>query len=291
MSKPSETSSMSSGSSGGEVILVSPPKAKKGRKKQIPPSKRWIFTYNNYPDDWRSSIVPVLEEAGLYHIGEEIAPTTGTPHLQGYVEFSKKLRPFSLALPKQISWKKAKGNKKSNINYCSKDGKYVTNFPDFRPKYTITIDLYPWQKIINTIVDQEPDDRTIHWVWEATGCAGKTTFQKWLFLNKKDVIALSGKAADMKHAIVEYEKKNSCVPRTILINIPRTSMSYVSYAGIEDIKDMFFFSGKYEGGMVCGRSPHVFIFANTEPDYQAVSLDRWRVMDLSMEKPAFAALD
>ena len=43
---------------------------------------------------------------------------------------------------------------------------------------------------------------------------------------------------------------------------------------------MFFFSGKYEGGMVCGPNPHVLIFANDEPDTHKMSADRWIIKEL-----------
>ena len=55
---------------------------------------------------------------------------------------------------------------------------------------------------------------------------------------------------------------------------------YLSWCGIEEIKDMFFYSGKYEGGMVCGENPHVIIFANEEPPLEKMSNDRWRVIEI-----------
>ena len=69
-------------------------KKKSGNTRQISPSKHWCFTLNNYSmDDIKvlkntdSSIVPryVFQE----EIGEE-----GTPHLQGYINFNKKVRPM-----------------------------------------------------------------------------------------------------------------------------------------------------------------------------------------------------
>ena len=48
----------------------------------------------------------------------------------------------------------------------------------------------------------------------------------------------------------------------------------MSIAALESIKDMFFYSGKYEGGMVCGPNPHVMVFANEPPEYGILSKDR-----------------
>lgn len=69
-------------------------------------------------------------------------------------------------------------------------------------------------------------------------------------------------------------------PKTILMNIPRSKTGFVSYTGIEEIKDMFFYSGKYEGGQVCGPQPHVIVMANAEPEFEKMSDDRWDVINI-----------
>lgn len=48
----------------------------------------WCFTVNNYR---REDIKNLLESEHLDYviIGEETAPETGTPHLQGYLKFPK----------------------------------------------------------------------------------------------------------------------------------------------------------------------------------------------------------
>ena len=145
--------------------------------------------------------------------------------------------------------------------------------------YKIDIKLYEWQKGIVKILDSKPDDRTIHWFWEPDGKAGKTTFQKWIFLNYERVMVLSGKASDIKNGIVQYKLKNKVLPKIILINIPRCQ-DHISWGGIEQVKDMFFYSPKYEGGMVCGPNPHVMIFSNKEPAIEAMSQDRWKITRL-----------
>ena len=96
-----------------------------------------------------------------------------------------------------------------------------------------------------------------------------------------DAIMLSGKSADMKNAIVEYNKTNLTTPELILINLPRSfNDEYLSYTGIEEIKDMCFYSGKYEGGMIVNNNPHLFIFSNKLPDITKLSADRWNIYDI-----------
>lgn len=51
-------------------------------------ARRWCFTWNNYTDETVEGLKGLSAEKVDYLIvGFEIAPTTGTPHLQGYVEF------------------------------------------------------------------------------------------------------------------------------------------------------------------------------------------------------------
>jgi len=54
--------------------------------------RRWCFTWNNYTEEDVSSLKKLSDVNGMNYLlfGCEFAPTTGTPHLQGYVEFFKK---------------------------------------------------------------------------------------------------------------------------------------------------------------------------------------------------------
>ena len=58
--------------------------------------------------------------------GEETAPTTGTPHLQGYVYFANARSLTSVRkIDGKISWRAAKGDAQQNFDYCTKDGRNV----------------------------------------------------------------------------------------------------------------------------------------------------------------------
>lgn len=77
---------------------------------------------------------------------------------------------------------------------------------------------------------------------------------------------LNGKPSDMKNGCVDYFNKNGYTPEIILSNIGfDKNLDYIHYSGYEDIKDMTFYSGKYEGGVIVGNNPHLIIFANGEP--------------------------
>lgn len=250
--------------------------------KQIAPSKRWCFTLNNYDEsdiEALSSIVPECCNYGI--VGKEIGEN-GTPHLQGYIEFKVKKRPKSVFESKKFHWEKAKANREKNISYCSKDGDVVLRHPKVKTVKTISPnDFHDWEKdIINSIQD-EPDDRTIHWYWSKQGGIGKTSFCKYLVIHEKFIV-LGGKASDVRNGVIEYAKANNGeTPERIVVNIPRSfSEEYVSYEAFENLKDMLFYSGKYEGGMVCGNCPHLFIFANFYPEMKKLSKDRWCIYNI-----------
>ena len=252
--------------------------------KQISPSKRWCFTLNNYTNEellYISSIVP--EYCEVYIIGKEVGEN-GTPHLQGYIEFITKKRPLSVFNKiARIHWEKARASKHDNFIYCSKDAKIFMQNGYKLPKKVKVLDesqLYDWQKELIDIITEEPDDRTIYWYWSEEGCVGKTTFCKYLTV-KYGAICLHGKGADVRNGIVDYKSTNGDTPDIILFPIPRSYNSeYLSYEALENIKDMYFYSGKYEGGMICGNCPHLVVFSNEEPDYERCSKDRWIVKNI-----------
>lgn len=90
-------------------------------------SLRWVFTLNNYGESDVESILSGVDQC-LYRyviIGREVG-AQGTPHLQGYLELSKKK---TLGGVKKLQpcfgrahWEPARGTVSQNIAYCSKDG-------------------------------------------------------------------------------------------------------------------------------------------------------------------------
>lgn len=247
--------------------------------KRVSPAKKWCFVLNNWTDEEVGSIsskISLMCSKAL--VAKEIGEN-GTPHLQGFIEFKTKQRPMSVFDNKRIHWDKARGNLDQQWAYITKQTTPFISMGFPKPVKLINPD-YSWEQDIIKIIMTEPDDRHIYWYWSKGGCIGKTSFCKYLTM-KHNAIALSGKASDMRNGVVEYHKANEKYPELILIPIPRSFKSeYLNYEGIENIKDMYFYSGKYEGGMVCGNCPHVFVFANEPPDKEKMSLDRWIITQI-----------
>jgi len=54
-------------------------------KKSEEKFRNWVFTLNNYKDEDLARLAKPYEQVKYIAYGKEIAPGTGTPHLQGYV--------------------------------------------------------------------------------------------------------------------------------------------------------------------------------------------------------------
>ena len=249
------------------------------KDRRTSPSKHWFFTFNNPDPDFLDKFM----EAGAiycdkYVLQKEKGFETGTEHFQGYIEFVNPYRPTSIFYwTTRIHWEKVK-DIPACIRYCQKertriDGPWFKNITRGREICTLTEDmLYQWQHEIIGILRRTPDPRVIHWYWEPNGNTGKSTFTKYLVV-KYNAYMLGGKGGDMKNALAEL----GSIPELIIIDVPRSCIDYISYQGIEEIKNGLFFSGKYNSKMICGPTPHIIVFANSPPEYDKLSKDRWNV--------------
>lgn len=89
-------------------------------------STAWCGTLNNYTEEDLERMQTIFQENAAYAIiGKEIAPTTGTEHLQFYIRFKRNTRgSFLKNLFPTIHIEKTRGSEKQNIDYCSKEGEY-----------------------------------------------------------------------------------------------------------------------------------------------------------------------
>lgn len=264
---------------GGNTIT--PPKLSSKKRK-------FCFTLNN----WKEEDIKIIVEQwnkDKYIIGKEIG-ASGTPHLQGYIEFKS---PRSFTSIKKVIPRAhiegARGTTKDNYIYCSKDGDFQTNIKGIiTPKkikdpITETMILRPFQAEIVNLIKEEPDTRSIYWYWETEGNVGKTSLCKHLCINY-NCLVLNGKQNDMFNAILQWKEAKGDYPEIIIIDIPRSTIDYVSFGAIEKIKDGLFYSGKYEGGMVVMNSPHIICMANSEPNTEKMSLDRWQITNIDLDE-------
>lgn len=273
----SNYSSVSSGKEGNTISSL--PLA----NKQISAAIRWCFTLNNYTTKDISSIVLIIQQTCKFGIiGQETGECelfkipAGTPHLQGYIEFTKKARPLGL-FKRGIHWEKAKGNKQQNVTYCSKEDNVCFTLGMPKPIKVIE-ELYDWQKRVIQLYHEEPDDRKIHWFWESPGGRGKSCFIKYMYVKYKILFCQGGKHGDIMNLVFNQDM-DAC--KCVVFDIPRANKGYISYASLESIKNGMVCNTKYETGVKVFNSPHVFVFANFPPDDESLlSKDRWVITEL-----------
>lgn len=97
--------------------------------------RRFCFTWNNYSVVDTITVKNFFVEYCKYAIaGEEIAPTTGTPHLQGFCNLKKPMRFSTIKqhLSDSIHIEKANGSDEQNQEYCRKAGTWFEQGTPFK---------------------------------------------------------------------------------------------------------------------------------------------------------------
>lgn len=88
-------------------------------------SRKFIFTKNNYAEKDIEDLPTGLEPFRYLVFGKEVAPTTGTPHLQGFVYFSNARTVNSVRRKMDgCHVEVARGTSKQCRDYCIKDGDF-----------------------------------------------------------------------------------------------------------------------------------------------------------------------
>ena len=246
------------------------------------PTLAYCATLNNYTTDEVAQLRNGHEFVSYLIAGHEIAPTTGTPHLQIYFQLDKQIR-FSTIKKWDGAWARMKflqsrGSDDDNYRYCSKDGsffeigtrrnmpgkgartdlndlkkaiddgktfdticdehfdhcskywKFIQNRIVARAKKTELHSLLgefenvswkPWQKHLNDICEQEPDDRKIMWIWEGTGNVGKTFWSNWMMATGKATLIEMGKKSDLAYILAQDLKP------VVIIDLTRTTEDHM----------------------------------------------------------------
>lgn len=157
------------------------------------PLRIWVFTWNNYTAE-DEAYIQGLEKVILLCYGREIAPTTGTRHLQGVIRFKHPLRfnKVKELLPKP--YLAPCFSEEGSVTYCQKDGDYF--FRDDRQQGKRTdleaavecdslaevIENYPkeyvkfhggFDKLFRHRIKPYAGPRNVMWLW-GPGGTGKT---------------------------------------------------------------------------------------------------------------------
>lgn len=280
-----------------------PGKSTKKSTKRGPQGLCWGWTWNNYD---LSDVTEFLEKLDQcpevkYICQEEVAPETGTPHIQGFIMANLRIRPierFQKWYPKgAIHWGDKFGKPTSekdwvrSANYCRKNDRGYMGGIRWKtarwmipmPLVLMTKDLLRPEQLAMTEWFSEYEDplfgRKVYWFWEPDGNWGKSVTCKYM-IDQMDAMVVQGANKDILCGVTKWIEDKGCAPPIIIFDVPRVAKGHVSYQAIEALKNGFFFSGKYESGMCRFNSPHVIVCANIPPETEFLSEDRWIIHDL-----------
>lgn len=143
-------------------------------------------------------------------------------------------------------------------------------------------ELKKWQlRLKDYLLNKTPKNpRQILWVVDAIGGAGKSAFCKYMDYHHKIPKISFGKATDILHMVAENQ---NAIGYTF--DLSRTKPATLSmteiYNAMEEVKNGHFMTGKYNSKRVFMRIPNMVIFANFKPKLEALSADRWKIIDIS----------
>lgn len=262
------------------------PKVGENDEEEYPKNQlwRWGFRLNAYepfePNELWENLDRYCKE--LYFQLEE-GEETGYMHWQGCFSLYEKER---LAQAKDIvgfeqvkllpikNWHAAKNYVMKNRTRIAGPWTKATVFIK-----TITT-LWPWQRALEMHLEDEPDDRTITWIWRDQGSLGKSAFCKYMAVKHNATILTNGKTADIAFILPDN-------PKIIIFDLPRSSEDgyggsnrKFNYTALEKIKDGMLMSSKYKSKIKMFNSPHIIVFANWPPDTTALSEDRWDIVHM-----------
>ena len=138
--------------------------------------------------------------------------------------------------------------------------------------------LTTWQTKVWLMIQHDietSDNRTILWIHDPHGNTGKSWFAGWLMTEHKAAYFTNARTCDIAYA---WKKQEICV-----FDLTRTTEGKVNYGAIESLKNGKVFSSKYHSGVKTRRHVTIIVMANWEPDYSAMSKDRWFVITLNEE--------
>ena len=148
---------------------------------------------------------------------------------------------------------------------------------DHRPKHRVKPHpLRDWQQELNTRLNRSPGDREIIFIVDATGNNGKSWFARYYEDNHSETtqIIVPGKKADMA-MIVRVETK------VFFFDCPRSKQGeFIQYDFLEELKNGYISSPKYESKIKKLAVPHVVVLTNEHPDMTKLSADRYSIIVL-----------
>lgn len=180
-------------------------------------AKCWHFTINNPTAGDEQALEAIRDDLDGHNVryiivGLETAPTTGTPHYQGYVQFKSRVsrKVACERLGNRANVLIARGTAEDNQKYCSKDGNWAeagepqfagerTDLTEVKEMVEKGVHIGKIMKMTNTLQASSYAEKYAKyhaprrtwktwaaWIWGPSGC-GKTNFKaKDMYLSVKE---------------------------------------------------------------------------------------------------------
>jgi len=136
--------------------------------------------------------------------------------------------------------------------------------------------LRPWQQDLYHKLVLPPDDRKVTFIVDYTGNSGKTWFAHYYCgLHDNAQVLLPGRKTDMAMVLrVDI--------RCLFIDAPRSRQGELfQYDFLEEVKNGYVFSNKYESRMKRLPKVHVVVMMNEQPDMTKLSADRYDIVEVT----------
>lgn len=156
-------------------------------------------------------------------------------------------------------------------NFC-KD--YIA---DHKKRYRVEpFPLRDWQQTLYSKLILPPDSREIQFIVDVTGNSGKSWFARYYSdLHDNSQIIVPGKKADMALTINDTS-------RVFFLDCPKSKQGdFIQYDFLEELKNGYVFSPKYESKNKSFPTPHVVVLMNESPDQTKLSADRYTITILN----------
>lgn len=261
---------------GVESNTGSPPASKKQPNRRL----YYAFTLFNYEvNDLEKAFRQRLSDiSNKFLYGREVCPTTSSKHLQGFCALKKPMRLTELKLPGNPHLEPCYAAEFNNLNYCSKDNDSIVSKGFPKPVDILNDNsLYTWQSNLVDVIKSPPDTRKIYWVFEELGNTGKSSFVKYCVVKFNALFCDGGKKSDIIN-LVFNNNMDEC--NLIIWDIPRCNFNGISYSALESIKNGLVCNTKYETGVKLFNPPHIIVFANSPPEVEKLSMDRWQIYNI-----------
>lgn len=238
-------------------------------------SRNWVFTLNNYTGEDELAMQGYTCSYLVY--GREVAPTTGTRHLQGYIEFAQAKRIGTITKAfKGIHLEKRRGTAQQAATYCKKGGDFfergeisqqgkrtdleeVAQMVADRKTTEEIAEAYPEtfikyhrgiQELKGTLMKHRTEQPTVVWLHGKTG-VGKTRFPH----DNHDTVYIK----DGTQWWNGYEQQEAIVIDDFDGKWP--------FRDLLRLLDRYQYQGQTKGGYVKINSPWIYITASYEPEH------------------------